>query len=100
MLLSGCVPRVFSPLLSPTGIVAAINGSAGRWIKAALLPSWLQDSGYKLIMMSRSGQQLRQLNGMFEAGNLTADIDSVHPFTADGCAAACTITPVITPCCN
>ncbi len=81
-----------SPLLSPAGIVSAINGSAGRWIKAACLPSWLQESGYKLIMMSRSGQQLRQLNSMFEAGQLTADIDSVHPFSAEGCAAACTNT--------
>ena len=73
------------PVLAEQGMVVAINGSNSRWMRAGL---GCQARGYRLVMKQRSAADLTRLNGWVTAGQFKAVLDSVHPFTAEGCAAA------------
>ena len=65
--------------------VVAINGSAMRWIRSFL--GW-EEKQFNLILCRRQGAQLDFLRGLVDKKTVVPVLDSTHPFSAEGCAAA------------
>ena len=91
--LPGGVPyaAALAPLLRapeaghPGGCTVAINGTVGQW--AGAIVGW-QRPQYRLLMQQPTGEDMRRMAEMVAGGALAATLDSVHAFTAEGCAAA------------
>ena len=77
--------QALSPFLSPNGMIVAINGSTWQWLGAIV--GW-QAPRYCLFMQEPSLGDLEKTVELVGSGCLKPCIDSVHPFTADGCRTA------------
>jgi NADPH:quinone reductase-like Zn-dependent oxidoreductase len=76
------------PFLKSGGVVAAINGNAGRWVQA-LTGLGIFSPGYRLIFMKDSPAQLAELAALVDGGHVRPMIDpEAFAFTAEGCEAA------------
>lgn len=76
-------------MLKPAGIVVAINGGLGAWLKLLLAPAWLQSKHSKMMMTRQNGEQLEAILRLLGEGAKDAVIiDSVHALTAEGVDAA------------
>ena len=71
--------------MRPGGCVVAINGQVSQWVGSFI--GW-QKAGYKLIMQEPSGGDLAATAALVEGGKLKPLVDSVFPFSKEGCEGA------------
>ena len=84
---------LLEPFRADKGKVVAINGSAWRWtclfLHKMTMGVFASDK-YALHLMQRSSDDLTQIAHWVRDGEVRPILDSVHTFSAEGCAAAYT----------